>query len=375
MIQYKKIGGLAAVILFAMGFSVLAADPLAPKQENIQTGVKINTANVGGAEVRTREEDGSTYVVWTLAEIRKDALAAADFDIGGVHIGDSVPDLVAKFGAPEKVRKGNVDDYYFFKNAAATYRKPLPYGEATAVKIGINPAKVTQGIVSLRTETQALPTGRGLAVGNSRENILRVYGAPKQVLYDPESHQTYYHYALPAENLSLVFVVKNLQIQSILSEKVMGKDFGQGLHSDEYALMGIKTGSIYKEPDWTVWEMHVEQKNKEFWLFGDYGVCVDKKTQQIERVFLSSPNITTAKGIAIGDSATTLYHIYGDPEVLDQGKDGEPDLLYYADPKQRDNYLVFAVDKKKSEVIDIILTNQRIYKFATREERYGIQEE
>ncbi len=374
---------MAALLLLTLPFDIMAAGHSVTNTVPVAEGSVMNAETeaikevpfVGGAELKNDGTDDESYVVWTLATLREDPLTAADFVLGEVSPGDDFQRLVQYYGAPEEVHKGNIDDYYLFEDAAATVRRGVPFNDTTAIKIGIDPARVTKGVAALYTETERHASARGLAVGNSRENILRIYGRPATVDFEPRKQVLYYTYFIPEENLKMVFATKNFQIHSIRSEKITINEaemIRAQQNADEFRLADLKVGKVFAAPAWSEWEIHAEQDKKEFWLFKDFGVYLDKKTQKIERIFLRSPHIATARGITLGDSITTVEHVYGNPQILEFATETAPHMLYYADPKQRDCYLVFAIDPQRTEVVDILLSNGPIRDRDTKEERYGI---
>ena len=82
--------------------------------------------------------------------------------------------------------------------------------------------------------------------------------------------------------------------------------------------------------------------------------------------------MATDKGIAIGDSLSTVTHVYGEPNaIVHVGDQQQTALLYYPQNLAKRIYLVFVLDTEKDQLTDIILTQGRISQAATPEERYG----
>lgn len=318
------------------------------------------------------QENGDVgAAIESLAAIRFQSLERNDLMIGGVAIGDSVDVLHEHFGSPLKVKDGNRYKYYTFKNAKAVYQKELPYTKDISEKIGVMAYGTKSGIISLYTETKDFPTSRGLVVGSSRENILRVYGQPTMVFHDPQSKSTYYMYRLEQDEMQIAFEVRNLQVRAIRSERITKKSRPVP-EKDEYRLVGMKVGEIYRCPVWTDWEIHAVGNIQEFWFFTDFGVSVDRHTGRIERIFLLSPNLTTTKGVTIGDSLSTIEHIYGKPDKIDRDETENLEVYYYTDHNNKKARMVFVIDMTKKVVLDILLTMTDLSNFATKEERYGL---
>lgn len=329
-------------------------------------------ASVGKAEMHTNKERGE-YLVWTLADIRKEDPTAEDFRLGGVALGDDFAALTAAFGAPERRTGRDAAAEWHWPGVTARVQRALPYDAATAQRIGVDPVRALPGVAQLTVETDAYPTARGIAVGNSRENIIRVYGAPTEVRWDPQTGVTNYIYRVSEANRAeLVFRVKQLQVEAItLAYAPRTAEDPVTLLPQPATLAGIALQRVFTPPTYTDWEYRIEQDHVQAWLYPDFGVTIDKDSGRVERVYLRSNHVATAKGIALGDSFSTVVRAYGTPVILTELEKDHLRLCYYRLP-QRDVYLVFVVNTKQDQVEDIILTTSTIRQVMPREARYGL---
>ena len=116
-------------------------------------------------------------------------------------------------------------------------------------------------------------------------------------------------------------------------------------------------------------------KDRCYWLFRDMMIEVDLPTQKIRKVIVRSPHVATSKGIALGDSVSTLLHVYGKPLLQEQGDGNRPSVWYYTDHADAGAYLAFVISTDKKEIIDIILTDTKLAASADRDVRYGLKSE
>lgn len=336
----------------------------------------VNSA-AGTAHQETGPDGNQKMLVWSVAKIQNEPLAAQDFSVGGLRLGDASAKLADVLGAPLTIVRGNHIDRYHFTEAEATVQQNLPYGKKTAAAIGVEPMRTLTGLSALTVTKAKLMTPRGIGIGNSRENVIRVYGTPSRVEYEPSTKTSYYRYRLYENeiNYELTFAIHELQVKSMQLAYVALPKEKHDLSftvNTPVSLLGFVPGTMYREPSWSEWETHLTQGENEIWMHGDFGVTVEGKTQKIKRVFLRNTNASTDKGIAIGDSLSTVTHVYGEPNaIVHVGDQQQTALLYYPQNLAKRLYLVFVLDTQKDQLTDIILTQGRISEAATPEERYG----
>lgn len=365
---------------FLVAACVLSLPCLAAAQADMTT-MPVTSPGTDSAAGAARQEMGpdgnQKMLVWSVAEIQNEPLVAQDFSVGGLRLGDDPEKATDVLGAPLTIVRGNHIDRYHFKDADAAVQQGLPYDQKTAATIGVEPTRTLTGISALAVTKAKLMTPRGIGIGNSRENVIRVYGAPSLVEYEPSTKTSYYRYRLHENKITyeLTFAIHELQVKSMQLAYVSVPKKKQDLSfivNTPASLLGFVPGTMYQEPSWSEWETHLTQGETEIWMHGDFGVTVDSKTQKIKRVFLRNTNAATDKGIAIGDSLSTVTHIYGEPNaIVHVGDQQQTALLYYPQNFAKRIYLVFVLDTQKDQLTDIILTQGRISQAATPEERYG----
>lgn len=365
---------------FLIAACVLSLPCLVAAQADVTTMpvTSPGTDSVAGAARQEMGPDGNQkMLVWSVAEIQNEPLVAQDFSVGGLRLGDDPERLTGVLGAPLTIMRGNRIDRYHFKEAEATVQQSLPYDQKTAATIDVEPIRTLTGISALTVTKEKLMTSRGIGIGNSRENVIRVYGTPSLVEYDPSTKISYYRYRLHDNEITyeLTFAIHELQIKSMQLAYVSALKEKRDLSftaNTPASLLGFVPGTMYREPSWSEWETHLTQGETEIWMHGDFGVTVESKTQKIKRVFLRNTNVATDKGVAIGDSLSTVTHVYGEPNaIVHVGDQQQTALLYYPQNLAKRLYLVFVLDTQKDQLTDIILTQGRISEAATPEERYG----
>lgn len=365
---------------FLVAACVLSLPCLAAAQADMTT-MPVTSPGTDSAAGAARQEMGpdgnQKMLVWSVAEIQNEPLAAQDFSVGGLRLGDDPEKATDVLGAPLTIVRGNHIDRYHFKDADAAVQQGLPYDQKTAATIGVEPTRTLTGISALAVTKAKLMTPRGIGIGNSRENVIRVYGTPSLIEYEPSTKTSYYRYRLHENEITyeLTFAIHELQVKSMQLTYVSLTKEKQDLSftvSTPASLLGFVPGTMYREPSWSEWETHLTQGETEIWMHGDFGVTVEGKTQKIKRVFLRNTNASTDKGIAIGDSLSTVTHVYGEPNaIVHVGDQQQTALLYYPQNFAKRIYLVFVLDTQKDQLTDIILTQGRISQAATPEERYG----
>lgn len=365
---------------FLIAACVLSLPCLAAAQADMTT-MPVTSPGIDSAAGAARQETGpdgnQKMLVWSVAEIQNEPLAAQDFSVGGLRLGDDPEKATDVLGAPLTIVRGNHIDRYHFEDADVTVQQDLPYDQKTAATIGVEPTRTLTGISALTVTKAKLVTPRGIGIGNSRENVIRVYGTPSLVEYEPSTKTSYYRYRLCENEITyeLTFAIHELQVKSMQLAYVSVSKEKQDLSftvNTPASLLGFVPGTMYQEPSWSEWETHLTQGETEIWMHGDFGVTVEGKTQKIKRVFLRNTNVSTDKGIAIGDSLSTVTHVYGEPNaIVHVGDQQQTALLYYPQNLAKRIYLVFVLDTQKDQLTDIILTQGRISQAATPEERYG----
>lgn len=344
-----------------------------PAATEVATGEAATS--VGKAELHRNEERGE-YLVWTLADIREDDPTSADFRLGSVALGSDFAALKKAFGVPERRVERDGSAQWYWPGVTASVQRSLPYDAATAERIGVDPIRTVPGLAQLTVEKEAYPAARGIAVGNSRENIIRVYGAPTEVRWEPQTGVTNYIYRAPAPSREeLIFRIRQMQIEAItLRHAPQPAATSAPLLPAPGRLAGVALQEVFTQPPYTDWDYRIDQDYVQVWLYPDFGVTLDKESGRTERVFLRSNHVSTAKGIALGDSLSTILRAYGAPTIVAEQKEDSLQLCYYPLP-QRDAYLVFVVNTEKDQAEDIILTTSTIRQVLPREARYGLETE
>ncbi len=360
----------AQASIFASDGTVLTTDKKISTDTAALTG---DAPESGRAERRVHKGTNRTYLVWSLAKIQEAPVTASDMKLGGVTIGSDIATLLQAFGAPKQVHRGNMDTSYRFADADAIVRDAPKWSAEVTAQYEFNSSQIQNGVIAMATREKRQMTPRGLAVGNSRENVIRLYGKPSRVQFNPDNETTYYQYYNPERTQCLTAIVHGFQVTELRLELLTKPTREKDSVPSVLNLMGMSVGEVYHEPTWATWEQKAEIGTRCYWLFRDMIVEVDQSTQKIRKVILRSPHVATSAGIALGDSASTVLRAYGKPTLTEAGDINHPTVWYYTDDVISGRYLALVISADKKEVLDIILTDSKITSSPDRDVRYGIK--
>ncbi|MFR6643631.1 MAG: hypothetical protein ACLUQN_08805, partial [Megasphaera sp.] len=142
----------------------------------------------------------------------------------------------------------------------------------------------------------------------------------------------------------------------------------------DFTLMGFGLNQPFEANKYNMWNKLVKRNNSSFWLYGDYGVEVDRRNM-IQKVFLLTNNGYTSRGATLGYHVSTILALYGRPDRVEWGPDKEKsvDAYYYDSPYQKGVSLVIIMRHNEPYVDDIILTSTPIKNIQDPMERYGLK--
>ena len=387
----KRIGLLAsAMFLLCNLYPVAAADAVAATVKK-----QADTQIVKPIDLDKRQKDAQDQVVLKQKyaaqhvdpSLQMPPIAALDeaaFTIGGVGIGDAAGALEAKFGKADKVTRSEhftnlrydsdtLGLRVIMRNDTAEILK-TPGFERKAIRIGMDSAFLSHG--------DAVVVGRGIHLGTPVEVMIRQYGVPANVLRDAEANVYYFVYASPDENSVLVFAVRERKVQRVALMPVRPpyyttkKDMlSPGpLQPRDFTLMGFAMDETFVANRYNMWLNMIPRKDDKFWLYGNYGLQVDKHNQ-VKRVFLMVNNTYTPRGATLGYHISTVLALYGLPSRIEKGPAGKEyyDAYYYDSPYQSDTSLVFITKHDGDFVSDIILTSTPVVDLQNPLKRYDFE--
>lgn len=312
---------------------------------------------------------GDTVKKEPLWPIHGQPISDDDFTLHGIALGDSIKVLIGMKGNAEAVHRGSIQDTYgweglkvsAYSDFLAKYmnRKDLPVDQAITAK-GISDFYITGGDYQ---------TDRGIRIGSRRENVLRSYGRPDEVLWDGDHTSFYLLYSGYKKELS--FLIHDDQVQEIhvgwKEDKAQGlvrgyKDIYNHAYLPEkdFSLAGLSLHEPFKDYPFSEWEKKMANPQEEIWYYPGYAVRMTKKEKMICAIFLTDNKMLTSRGLAIGDDAATAELLYGAPHKLEMDTTGSvPRTCYIYFNRAKDKVLLLYLKDKKVDGVVVAENPQK----------------
>lgn len=310
-------------------------------------------------------------------------LQASDFYIGSIHHGDSQAKVKRIFGPPAKFSSST--HYTTMQYNDKDLKMRFVFRNKTADSL--RHSAETRKAVIPGAESMFLSAGTNILIGRDvrlkypAEVLLRQYGLPDSVLRDADANVYYFTYESPRKDVMYVFAIGNRRIERVALMPVRppyitGDEPADRMKLSErdFTLMGFALNQPFEPNKYNMWTNLVKRNNSNFWLYGDYGVEVDRRNI-VQKVFLLTNNAYTGRGATLGYHVSTILALYGRPDRVEWGPDKEKsvDAYYYDSPYQKGVSLVIVVRHNEPYVDDIILTSMPIKNIQDPMERYGLK--
>ena len=400
---------LAVSMLLGMACSVQAADAVTNQQDIVSQGTviekqqdslltkstDIRTPNVptvsNTATPQKTAPKGAKQIDMMLTPEQVNAmeipnpvlLSNADFQIGTIRRGNTLQKVTRIFGSPMKYQQSthyttmeydtsdlkmrvvSRNDTAFVLKQKEKERKP--------VRVGVEAVYLGHG--------ENVPMSRGLHLKLPTEVLVRQFGIPTNVLRDADANVYYMVYQHPAEDTDMIFAIANRRIERVALMKARppysndNVQMVQGKRTErDFTLMGFGVDTPFQANKYNMWNNLVKRNSHNFWLYGDYGVEVDRHNT-VRKVFLLTNNAYTSRGATLGYHISTILQLYGRPDRVEMGPGGEKsvDAYYYDSPFQKGVSLVFVVRHETQYVDDVILTDSPIKNLQDPMTRYGLK--
>jgi hypothetical protein len=313
-------------------------------------------------------------------------LVEKDFTIAGLAAGDTLAKVRRVLGSPEKYLNSEHYTTLRYNDDTQKLRVVLrndtidmlkqPNEQGDRIQVGVNSIFLAQG-----TDIAA---GRDIHLGYPVESVMRRYGAPTNLLRDTDSNIYYLVYESPQKDTMLVFAIYNRKVERIAlmpprapyinpsAETVL--PIHAGFIPRDFSLMGFSLENPFEANKYNMWTNMITNKGNKFWIYGDYGVEIDRYNT-IKRVFLMTNNAYTNRGATLGYHASTILGLYGLPQRLEKGPDGikSVDGYFYDNPYQKGIYLLFVIDHVQNYVEDVLLLSAPIEDLQNPKKRYGLE--
>ena len=312
------------------------------------------------AEAEAKEEGDAEEVDEKPAvpDIDASPLTAHDFLAGGIRLGLPYEETLSHLGKPQGEKQGAVRSEYIWPAMAVRFVSDM----AAKYDENLKPGADAIYIADAKTKTS-----RGVAVGDARENILRLYGRPTNVLWD--GTRGLFHFIYQKDDQILVFSIAKDKVKDIritYDDSAFAKTQPEGLfHADhstderDYRIAGYRLLETFAEHSWETWERKATNPKEEIRYYPGYGLHLDLKSHRIGSMFLSDAQMLTARGLAVGDQISTMETVYGKPDKVEINYiDKHPQTAYiYFSPDKDEVLILYINDKARTVQSIVVMTN------------------
>lgn len=241
-------------------------------------------------------------------------LQASDFYIGSIHHGDSPAKVKRIFGPPTKFSRSTHYTTMQYNDKDLKMRFVFRNKTADSLRYSAGNRKA----VIPGAESMFLSSGTNILIGRDvrlkypAEVLLRQYGLPDSVLRDADANVYYFTYESPRKDVMYVFAIGNRRIERVALMPVRppyitGEEAADRMKLGErdFTLMGFGLNQPFEANKYNMWTNLVKRNNSNFWLYGDYGVEVDRRNI-VQKVFLLTNNAYTGRGATLGYHVSTI---------------------------------------------------------------------
>ena len=346
--------GLTAIEGGSLQMSENGKDSFLQKQkENHDTSLTPNTS---------KQKKSSAPLNETLRQTDGHPMMKEDFTLSGIALGDT-PQIMTSFkGVPSASYRGEVQDTLSWDGLTVTFYSDFLSRYMNRSDLPVNQVIPEKGISDFYITGGDFSTVRGIRVGSSRENVLRAYGRPDEVLWDGDRGAFYLIYSGYKKELS--FKVKENHVGEIhigwKERQPLGlqRGYKELLHTSylrdkDFTLAGYTLNTSFHDYTFSSWEKKMANPREEIWYYPGYAVRITKKEKMITALFLIDNKMITSRGLAVGDAASTAELLYGSPQKLEMDvSDGIPRTAYVYFSRAKDKVLlIYMKDKRVDGVV------------------------
>lgn len=383
--------GTAAAAMPASGEAGLTAEaPLFVPSAAGKEAVSAKKDNAAAGDAKENKKGKDTMLVKPAAVVTDDTLALhrlteRDFTFNGMRAGDSLQKVKAIFGSPTKYAQSDHYTELKYDRTDLRMRVRLRNEPADFLKEAAEGRKAVQpGVESVTLASgDAVYIGPGIHLGHPAELLVRKYGAPLNVLRDADANVYYFVYANPSKDHILIFAIGERKVARVAlipprPPYVTDQSETQinGRSARDFTLVGYGVNEPFVPNKYNMWTNMVKRGTSHFWLYGSYGLEVDRHNM-VKKVFLLNNSSFTGRGATLGYRVSTLLALYGQPDRIEKGPAGEEyvDAYYYDSPFQKGVSLVFINKHATDYIDDVLLISEPIKNIQDPMERYGLKDE
>lgn len=350
----QKMTVITGLLVFFLGICSYAEDKVSMMKEASlpkEKASEIKSGNVSDDKERV-----------SLMAVDGHPLDDDDFILSNVKMGDEPERIFHLNGVPDIVSHGTISDEYHWKDAGLTVvvNRKLPYAYVQRKDVQLKKGEGFSGVSRLYIDGKAAITKRGITVGSLRENVLRAYGAPEEVLWDGTDKSFYFIYK--AGQKKIKFIIKGNKVKAFqFSVEDSGRAAGgfqsltqkmrkDGLLPDkDFGIAGFKLDTKFRAHSWDTWQRKMSNPKEDVWYFSGYAVRATARSGIVQGLFLTDSDMVTTRGITLGDDLETAELIYGAPYKVEMDT---------SSGHLRTSYIYFSKDKRN--ILILFLTKQKI---------------
>lgn len=345
----NALAALSIFILLPYGFLSAGAEEVTALQEDIGSPDKT-----GSADTSSKAADEGKVPAADKNEGEKDEripvdlspLDDDDFGVGGICLMDTIAHSIDLKGQPDTMAKGPVMEEYKWKGLDIRQYSPFLLKYSGRTDLPSDFPSAIPGISEIYLTDGEEHTSRNIRIGSNRENVLRSYGRPDQVLWDEPKGIFYFNYG--RDNKEIDFSIKEGKVNGIHVLYENDKSSGHVNHRSfegrnpvterDFYIAGYRTGDRFASRDSGNWEKKIANPKEEIWYYAGYAVRMTAKGQDISALLLTDNRMVTSRGITLGDDISTVEAVYGMPHRMEMdisGSSPKTTYIYFSPAKRR----------------------------------------
>ena len=369
----NKIGTIlaAAAMFISIGSMdcVRAEDVISSKVISAEKEIALNRSSSLSSESDEKKNETADktdiYIKENIKEINAKKIKNDDFAVDGIAIGDSLQNALATWGKPVSQSKGAVRELFSWKDISVQQYSPilLNYTGRSDLPKDFNfPVK---GIFEINLIGEGKATARGIRVGSSRENLVRLYGRADQILWNGNKDTFFFHYGL--NDKEIIFSIKKDKVVSIQmrirdlilngrKKSYLNISNPNFLEDRDFHVAGFKIGDEFKPHPFDKWEKKAKNPKEEVIYYSGYAIRTTSSNHLISAMFLTDSRMMTPRGLSLGDQVSTVDLLYGKPHRIELDASGvQPKMSYVYFSKGKNNVLIISmINNQVDGVISLI---------------------